>query len=223
MISYWHQSLRRSALPGQSQWASWWLNWTSLISTLRRLWVQTPPPVAHLAQRARHRWVRWRVQSHMDILYMLCIPSGSMQIDCRALYCTHSCQSYAAYLFMLDFLKSIFFVLGIERSSELFGQMLSIPTSSNPLWVVTQWPVSTTCQWGYMGFVWASISPPRVCFAVYAWRFWCGCVQCFCWVRMAWQEQAAIVLFMLWRGSCNPVLEKGFSHGGMFHEISHQS
>lgn len=153
---------------------------------------------------------------------MLCIPSGSMQIGCRALYCTHSCQAYAAYLFMLDFLKSIYFALGIERPSELFGQMLSIPTSSNPLRVVTQWPVSTTCQWGYMGFVWASISPPRVCFAVYAWRFWCGCVQCFCWVRMAWQEQAAIVLFMLWRGSCNPVLEKGFSHGGMFHEISHR-
>lgn len=44
--------------------------------------------------------------------------------------------------------------------------------------------------------------------------FWCGRVQY--WVRMAWQEQAAIVLFMLRRGSRNPVLEKrGCSHGGM--------
>lgn len=128
-----------------------------------------------------------------------------MQIGCCALYCTHSCQAYAAYLFMLDFTKSIHFSLGKVRPSELFGQMRLIPTSSNLLRVVTQWLVYTTCQWGYMGLSWTSISPPWVCFALYAWNFWCGCVQYFCWVRMAWQEQAAIVLFMLWRGSCNPI------------------
>lgn len=76
-----HRPLHRSSLPGQSQWASWWSNWTSWISTLRRLWVQTPPPLAHLAQRARHRWVRWRVLSHMDILYMLRIYH---QAACRS-------------------------------------------------------------------------------------------------------------------------------------------
>lgn len=64
--------------------------------------------------------------------YTLCVASGSMQMGCHALCCSHSCHAYAAYLFMLDFLKSIYFALGIERPIELSRQMPSIPMSSNP-------------------------------------------------------------------------------------------
>lgn len=52
------RSLRWSSLPGRSPWASWWGNLTGSISTLRRLWVQAPPPLARPAPHARNRWVR---------------------------------------------------------------------------------------------------------------------------------------------------------------------
>lgn len=51
------RSLRWSSLPGRSLWASWWGNLTGSISTLRRLWVQAPPPLARPAPHARNRWV----------------------------------------------------------------------------------------------------------------------------------------------------------------------
>lgn len=89
----------------------------------------------------------------MDILH----SSGIMQIGRCAWYCAHSCQSYAACLFMLDFLKSIYFALGMERPSEIFGQMLSTPASSNPLRVVTQWSLVS------VGLVWASVWLSRAC------------------------------------------------------------
>lgn len=50
--------------------------------------------------------------------------------------------------------------------------MLSIPTSSGPLRAITQWLVPTTCHWGYIGLVQASITPIWVCFMVDVWYFW---------------------------------------------------